>query len=392
MIRTISVLTAILLAVGCLGLPASAADATAPPVSAGCGVVMDADTGALLWSRHPDRPGLIASTTKIMTAYLACQAGELDRPVTIPAEAVGIEGSSLYLKEGEVLRREELLLGAMLQSGNDAALALAIDTAGSEAAFVDRMNEAARSLGLQNTRYANPHGLDQEGNYSTARDLALLTAKALEDPDFRRIAAAKSAVVAGERMLVNHNKLLWSCPGCIGVKTGYTKAAGRLLVSAAQRQGRTLICVTVNDPDDWRDHRALFDWAFAQYEGCAAAEKGKPLLLAPGGRVLIAQADLTLFLRPGEEPRLVFVPGFASELLSGAEAGTVRVYLNGKTVAEIPVAWDETDRNYERTITEDYCRRGALLPAGGGGMDYPGQGHRERGPCPPWRYGGPGPG
>ena len=136
-----------------LAPPSVSADSV-PPVSAGCAVVMDADTGELLWSRHPDNPELIASTTKIMTAYLACEAGELERPVTIPAEAVGVEGSSLYLKEGETLTREELLYGTMLQSGNDAALALAIDTAGSEAAFVDRMNVTARQLGLQNTHYA----------------------------------------------------------------------------------------------------------------------------------------------------------------------------------------------------------------------------------------------
>ena len=300
---------------------------------------MDADTGALLWSRHPDTPGLIASTTKIMTAYLACEAGELDRPVTIPAEAVGLEGSSLYLKKGEVLTRRELLYGAMLQSGNDAALALAIDTAGSETAFVARMNAKARTLGLQNTRFANPHGLDSEGNYGSARDLALLSAAALENGDFRRAVSTRSVVVTGDRVLVNHNKLLWRCEGCIGVKTGYTKAAGRLLVSAAQRQGRTLICVTVNDPTDWKDHLALLDWGFAQYERRAVAEKGKALMLSPGGRLLIAQADLTLALAPGEAPRLVFVPGFASELLAGAEAGSVRVLLNGKTVAVIPVAW-----------------------------------------------------
>jgi D-alanyl-D-alanine carboxypeptidase/D-alanyl-D-alanine carboxypeptidase (penicillin-binding protein 5/6) len=315
----------------CAIRPAAAAAAPAPKVSAGCAVLMDADTGELLWSRHPDVPGLIASTTKIMTAYLACREGALDRPVTIPAEAVGVEGSSLYLKEGEVLTRGELLLGAMLQSGNDAALALAIDAAGSEEAFVERMNEAAWRLGLQNTRYANPHGLDREGNYSTARDLALLTAAALENADFRRVVSARSAVVTGDRALTNHNKLLWRCPGCVGVKTGYTRAAGRLLVSAAEREGRTLICVTANDPDDWSDHMALLDWGFGQYALRSVAEKGKPLLRACGMR-LIAQADLTLPLAPGEEPRLVYVPGFP-------EAGSVKVYLNGKQIAEIPVSW-----------------------------------------------------
>ena len=337
------------MAVGCLCLPVSAGSLAhavrpcgsceGPSISAGCAVLMDADTGELLYARHPDTTGLIASTTKIMTAYLACLAGDLDRTVTIPAEAVGVEGTSLYLKEGETLTREELLYGAMVQSGNDAALALAIDVGGDEAAFVERMNDEARRLGLQNTSYANPHGLDSEGNYSTARDLALLTAKALENPDFRRICATKSVAVSGQRVLTNHNKLLWRCPGCIGVKTGYTKAAGRLLVSAAQREGRTLICVTINDPADWKDHMALLDWGFERYEDRTVAVKGEPLLTAPGGTPLLADADLTLRLAPGEEPRLVFCPGLSSDLLSGAAAGTVKVFLNGKTVGEVPVVW-----------------------------------------------------
>jgi D-alanyl-D-alanine carboxypeptidase len=328
--RLFSMLTAILMTVSCLGLPAAAAVA-APKTSAGRGVLMDADTGELLWSLHPDDPGLIASTTKIMTAWLICLNGDLGRPVTIPAEAVGVEGSSLYLREGETLTREELLLGTMLQSGNDAALALAIDAAGSEAAFVERMNEAARDLGLQNTRYANPHGLDQEGNYSSARDLALLTAAALGNDDFRRIATVRAATVTGDRVLTNHNKLLWRCQGCIGVKTGYTRAAGRLLVTAAQREGRTLICVTINDANDWQDHIALFDWGFAQYREERVAEKDQPILRV-GDVTLIAQADLTLSLAAGEEPRLVYAPGFP-------EAGVVRVYLNGRQVGEVPVSW-----------------------------------------------------
>ena len=330
--RLFSTLTVLCMTVGCLCLPAAAS--AAPGTSASRGVLMDADTGALLWSLDPDAPGLIASTTKIMTAWLVCLAGDLDRPVTIPAEAVGVEGSSLWLREGETLTREELLLGTMLQSGNDAALALAIDAAGSGEAFAERMNEAARDLGLENTHFANPHGLDREGHYGSARDLALLTAAALRNPDFRRIAGTKTAVITGDRMLTNHNRLLWRCPGCIGVKTGYTRAAGRLLVSAAERAGRTLICVTVNDPNDWQDHLALLDWGFAQYREERVAERDRPILRV-GDVTLIARADLTLSLAADEEPRLVYVPGFP-------EAGVVRVYLNGRQVGEVPVSWPPT--------------------------------------------------
>ena len=322
---------------------------------------MDADTGELLYARHPDEPGLMASTTKIMTGLLVSRR-DPDQILTVPREAVGAEGSSLYLKEGERLTRRELLLGLMLQSGNDAALALAICDAGSEAAFVTRMNAQARALGLENTHYANPHGLDQEGNYSSARDLALLMAKALEEPLFREAAATKSAVIAGDRALTNHNKLLWTCPGCIGGKTGYTKAAGRLLVSAAQRQGRTLICVTVNDPADWKDHRALYDWAFAQYRPRCIAREGRPVeglgnTFSSGnafsenphsgnpGSVLVAGGDLTLWLRPEEQPRLKFLPGLASDLLPGQAAGELRVYLNGEEAGRVPLRWGEPTAN-----------------------------------------------
>ncbi len=264
--RTVCVLTAVLLAVSGLCLPAFAGSDPVPPVSAQCAVVADAETGEVLYAKNPDRRSLIASTTKIMTGWLVCRDLDLEQTYAVPPEAVGVEGSSLYLREGEQLTGESLLYGMMLHSGNDAAVALAVADCGSEAAFTARMNRAAKALGLENTAYANPHGLDSEGNYSTARDLAKLTAAALRDETFRRVVAAKTATVDGDRALTNHNKLLWRCPGCIGVKTGYTKAAGRILVSACERGGRTLICVTLDDPNDWQDHCALYDYFLSSTE------------------------------------------------------------------------------------------------------------------------------
>ena len=248
----------------------------APAISARCAVVMDAESGEILYESRADEKSLIASTTKIMTGYLACRLVNLDAEIEIPPEAVGVEGSSLYLKAGERLTGDALLYGMLLHSGNDAATALAIAGAGSEADFVACMNREAEALGLKNTSFANPHGLDHENNYSTARDLAVLTAAALRDENFRRVVSTRTKTIGG-RVLTNHNKLLWTCEGCIGVKTGYTKAAGRILVSAAERDGRTLICVTIHDPNDWADHKALYDWAFARYEARSAP---KP---SPGG-------------------------------------------------------------------------------------------------------------
>ena len=236
---------------------------SAPAISARCAIVMDADTGEVLYEKEADRRSLIASTTKIMTGYLVCRGMDLAAEVTVPAEAVGLEGSSMYLREGETLTGRDLLYGMLLHSGNDAAEALALLCAGSEAAFVAQMNETAAALGLTQTHFSNPHGLDSEENYSTARDLARLAAAALKEPLFRRVASTRTVTVAGDRVLTNHNRLLWQYEGCVGVKTGYTRAAGRILVSAARRGGRTLICVTLNDPNDWQDHCALLDAGFS---------------------------------------------------------------------------------------------------------------------------------
>ena len=243
---------------------ASRAAQLAPPpqVSAKSAALLDGTTGECLCEKNGDQRALIASTTKIMTGLLVCEAGDLDRTVTVPETAAGTEGSSMYLKSGETLTRRELLYGMMLHSGNDAALTLAISVSGSEAAFVRQMNRRACALNLTQTHFANPHGLDSGENYSTALDLVRLAQAALQNEQFREVVSTKTITCAG-RTLTNHNKLLWRYDGCIGVKTGYTRHAGRILVSAAERGGRMLIAVTISDPDDWRDHVSLLDYGFA---------------------------------------------------------------------------------------------------------------------------------
>ena len=243
---------------------ASRAAQLAPPpqVSAKSAALLDGTTGEFLYEKNGDQRALIASTTKIMTGLLVCEVGDLGRTVTVPETAAGTEGSSMYLKSGETLTRRELLYGMMLHSGNDAALTLAISVSGSEAAFVRQMNRRACALNLTQTHFANPHGLDSGENYSTALDLARLAQAALQNEQFRAVVSTKTITCAG-RTLTNHNKLLWRYDGCIGVKTGYTRHAGRILVSAAERGGRMLIAVTISDPDDWRDHVSLLDYGFA---------------------------------------------------------------------------------------------------------------------------------
>ena len=189
-------------------------------ISAEKAILLDAVSGRALYERNADEQSLIASTTKIMTALVVCeQCNVLDR-MRIPKEAVGIEGSSMYLREGEVLAIQELLYGLMMASGNDAAVALAIYCGGTQEAFAEMMNDKARVLGLSGTHFVNPHGLDSPGHYSTARDLAVLAAYAMQNPIFYKTVSAKTVTI-GQRQLRNHNKLLWQVEGADGVKTGF---------------------------------------------------------------------------------------------------------------------------------------------------------------------------
>ncbi len=318
----------------------------AQAISAQKAVLMDGDTGRILYERNANDRSLIASTTKIMTALVVCQqCNVLDR-VEIPVEAVGVEGSSMYLREGEVLTVQELLYGLMLRSGNDAAVALAIYCGGTVEGFAELMNDKARDLGLRNTHFVNPNGLDAPGHYSTALDLAKLSAYAMQDPIFARTVGAKSVTV-GDRVLTNHNKLLWQLPGAEGIKTGYTMAAGRILVSSARREGRRLICVTINAPDDWADHRELMERGFEDFTPTQILEAGEVLgyrhiLGGDGTRVpLVAAEGFSWPLAQGEEPEIVLSPEYFSyaPVRAGDDAGTAHVVLGNAVVGEIPLQW-----------------------------------------------------
>jgi len=318
-------------------------------LSAQKAIVLDACTGRVICEKNADSRSLIASTTKIMTALVVCeQCNVLDR-MRIPKEAVGIEGSSMYLREGEVMTIQELLYGLMLQSGNDAAVALAIYCAGTVEGFAELMNDKARSLGLTGTHFVNPNGLDAPEHYSTARDLAVLGAYAMENPIFRQTVSAKTVTV-GQRYLRNHNKLLWQVEGADGIKTGYTRAAGRILVSSASRNGRRLICVTINDPNDWQDHSVLLEEGFSCFRVQRVVSAGDPVAeveIAGGqsGRVsLVAASDFDYSMAEGENVTISFTgPGFVyAPVAEGAEAGVAHVMIDGKSVGEIPLIFGKT--------------------------------------------------
>ena len=243
----------------CLIFCITPAVAEALEVSATAAVLMDADMGQVLYEKNGDRQMLIASTTKIMTALVVLEHAAPDDVITVTPDHMA-EGSSMYLKAGETVRVEELLYGLLLCSGNDAALALT-ECAGGLTPFVALMNEKAAALGMARTSFANPNGLDADGHYSTARDMAVLAAAAVENPTFRRICSSRSVTI-GQRTMENHNRLLRQMEGCVGLKTGYTQAAGRTLVSCTEREGCRLVAVTLQDGNDWADHAALYDYGF----------------------------------------------------------------------------------------------------------------------------------
>jgi len=309
--------------------------------------VLMAEDGQSLYEKNADTPCLIASTTKLMAALVCLENARMSDHVLIRDRHCMVEGSSMYLKPGEVYTVRELLLGLLLSSGNDAALALADHVGGSEASFVRLMNQRAAQLGLRQTHFANPHGLDAEGHVSTARDLARLMFCCMENPEFRKLVSTRSAEVHG-LTLVNHNKLLSTLPGCIGGKTGYTMAAGRCLVSCCERDGLRLVCVTLSAPEDWNDHMALYDCAFADYvlrDPARELDLGVPVVSGSRSVVPVCPAEPLRLLVPRsaelavqtELPRFVFAPVNAGDV-----AGYFRILYQGRLIGESPLLYAET--------------------------------------------------
>lgn len=319
--------------------------AQAADTSASCAVVMDAASGRVLYEKNPHERRLIASITKLMTALVALESGHaLDERVTIRSEWAGIEGSSIYLCPGEEITLETLLYGLLLRSGNDAAAAVAGFCGGTEEAFVSAMNKKAAQLGMRNSSFANPSGLDHEEHYSTAYDMALLARACLANGELAKMVATKS-VTLEERVFTNHNKLLWRYEGCVGLKTGYTQRAGRTLVSAATRDGLTLICVTLNCPSDWDDHTALLNEAFARYDRVELARE-EPLCRLPVRGSLLplcpvrVRESVCAALSEGERAEMVLQlerPVLDAPIKAGTPIGAAVWFLDGEELAREPL-------------------------------------------------------
>lgn len=229
--------------------------------------VIDVESGEILFAENENKKLPMASTTKILTAIVLIENMDLSKTIKVDDSAVGVEGSSIYLKKGEEIKVIDLLYGLMLRSGNDSAVALAIACSGSEENFSKLMNEKAKQIGANSSSFTNPHGLDDENHYTTAKDLALISAYAMKNEIFRKIVSTKMHVVEAtnvseKRFFQNKNKMLSSFEGACGIKTGYTKKTGRCLASAAQRDGKTLVCVVLSCPNMWQDSKNLLEFCF----------------------------------------------------------------------------------------------------------------------------------
>lgn len=323
----------------------------APSISAKSAVLINADTGITVFSKNGDTVLPMASTTKIMTCIIAIEVGDLDREVIIPKEAIGIEGTSLYLCEGDTLTMRDLLYGMMLRSANDCAVAVAVEIGDSVEGFAALMNEKATQLGLSNTHFTNPHGLPDEEHYTTADDLAHLAVFAMENEEFAMIVSTSEYRIdinGGETVkpVKNHNKMLRIYDGAVGVKTGFTKASGRCLVSAAERNGVRMVAVTLDAPSDWSDHTALLDLGFSEFSKVRVIDIGsvsRKLEVFGHGEITVSN-DLSFdtVIRNGEEitvkvegRRPVFAP-----IAKGDVLATAYVFAGDRAVGSVPLKAD----------------------------------------------------
>lgn len=343
----------------------SAQDPLAPSVSAQSAVVMDLSSGRVLYEKKKDERVYPASTTKIMTALLGIERGTLTEKITVGGEAIGVEGSSIYLKEGETMSLEDLLYGAMLRSGNDAATAIAMaigekvedetKSASSTERFVALMNQKATKLGAKNTHFVNPTGLHDENHYTTAFDMALIGRAAMSNPEFCAIAQAKSWTAQREEgrdpYFYNKNKVVHQYQGGNGVKIGYTKATGRTLVASSEREGKKLICVVMNAPDWFHDAYRLMDYAYEAFETkeiAAAGQKIKKVAVEGGVRDSVwvgVQKEVSCLIRPTEQNNVgiacVVTKPVKAPVRRGEAAGTLHVYVSGQYVCSTPLFFFE---------------------------------------------------
>ncbi len=338
--------------------------ANALDVSGRSAILIDAKSGKVIFAKDSERSLPMASTTKIMTAIVAIEkVPDITIKIKVPDAAIGVEGSSIYLCKDEVLSLEDLLYALLLSSANDAATAIAIYVGGSVEGFAELMNDKARELELIHSHFQNPHGLDNSEHYTTAADLAKLTAYALKNETFKKIVSTKKKTIPfcgkeGQRLLINHNRLLSGLDGAIGVKTGFTKKSGRCLVSAVERNGTTLIAVTLNAPNDWNDHKLMHEYGFDSYETVELEEFSIRLPVISGVKTHVrcgVSEKIFSFIKKdhGEISCVVELYHFAyAPVKKGEKLGTIFYTCDGESIGEADIIFLETveKANQEYTV------------------------------------------
>lgn len=322
-------------------------------------VVLSGDTGEIIYSYNCNQRLSMASTTKIMTGLLLCEKGNLDREIVITREMVAVEGSSMGLRAGDTVTLRHLLYGLMLPSGNDAANAIAIALGGNIENFAFMMNKRAKEMGLTNTHFVTPSGLDAENHYTTAYELGIITKHALNNAEFAKVVATKSIVLTyggADHYLSNHNRLLSAVDGVIGVKTGFTKKSGRCLVSAYKKDGKFVIVVTLNDPNDWADHKALINIGISAIENVVLSptvgETSVPVTGGVKSNVSFSFKNTTIAMaNEGTiECKINLPKSLSAPLYKGEKIGYIAYYKDGNLLLseDINVPYDIPSKQYTK--------------------------------------------
>ena len=326
-----------------------------PETSAKSCVLIEEKTGRIVFEKNSSRKLPMASTTKIMTTLICLESGGLDDEFVVDKDAIKVEGSSMGLREGDVVTKRMLCYGMLLPSGNDAANATAVKISGSIEKFAEKMNERAQEIGMTHTNFVTPSGLEGEGHGASAYDMALLTREALRNPDFAEICSQSTAKVRFgnppfDRWLKNTNKLLTMYDGVNGVKTGFTDEAGRCLVSACERDGVSLICVTLNDRDDWNDHMKMYDSGFETVKKTALKSDDVFDIPVAGGETESIQAKADKYLEIGAfgnstehiTSKAVIPPFVYADVDKGDTVGNIEWYYDKRLVGEVPIKAQES--------------------------------------------------
>ena len=319
-----------------------------PYIKAKAAIAIDASSKVVLYEKNSSNIISIASTTKIMTALVAIKYGELEKQIIISSKSAGINGSTVGYKKNEVVTLKELLYGLMLKSGNDAAIAIAEGVSGSVEQFVKLMNDCAKDIGLVNTNFVVPHGLDDQFHYSTAYDLALVTAKAKENPIFNEIVATKEITKDKynfTRDYRNINKILWLLPEADGVKTGYTGDAGKCLVTSVKYQGKSIVIVTLNCNERWNETKKIVEYISKNYEYKKIASKGEALAevtIKKSKIKLLARKDIDIPIKKEgkfevkvNKPNKLIFP-----MKKGDSLGNINVYQNDIIIYSEPLEYE----------------------------------------------------